>query len=93
MRANAQAAGKKKDYFSAVTAGRGVQLVPRADKSARVGSIPTVSTIVEPVEPKGLAGFSLCSTACRDVCGIDDMSVSDRYSSPKRQTEIPTDLL
>ena len=57
-----------------------------------IGSIPTVSTIVEPVEPKGLAGFPLCSTACRDVGSVDDMPVSDRYSFPKRQTEIPTDL-
>ena len=56
------------------------------------GSTPLISTIVEPVEPKGLAGFSLCSTACRDVGGVDDMPVSDRYSFPQRQTEIPTDL-
>ena len=52
------------------------------------GSTPLISTIVEPVEPHGLAGFSLCSK----VCGVDDMPVSDRYSFPKRQTEIPTDL-
>ena len=53
-----------------------------------MGSSPLVSTIVEPVEPNGLAGFSLCSK----VCGVDDMPVSDRYSFPQRQTEIPTDL-
>ena len=48
----------------------------------------TRSTIAEPVEPNGLAGFSLCP----EVCGVDDMPVSDRYSFPKRQTEIPTIL-
>ena len=52
------------------------------------GSTPLISTIVEPVEPHGLAGFSLCSK----VGGIDDMPVSDRYSFSQRQTEIPTDL-
>ena len=52
------------------------------------GSTPLTSTIVEPVEPHGLAGFSLCSK----IGGVDDMPVSDRYSFPKRQTEIPTDL-
>ncbi len=52
------------------------------------GSIPLISTIVEPVEPNGLAGFSLCSK----VCGIDDMPVCDRYPSSGMQTEIPTDL-
>ena len=62
------------------------------DRFSDRGSTPLISTIVEPVEPNGLAGFSLCSTACRDVGGVDDMPVSDRYSFPKRQTEIPTDL-
>ena len=56
------------------------------------GESRVISTIVEPVEPNGLAGFSLYSTACRDVGGVDDMSVRDRYSFPQRQTEIPTDL-
>ena len=58
------------------------------DRFSDRGSTPLISTIVEPVEPNGLAGFSLCS----EVCGVDDMPVSDRYSFPKRQTEIPTDL-
>ena len=58
------------------------------DRFSDRGSTPLISTIVEPVEPNGLAGFSLCSK----VCGVDDMPVSDRYSFPKRQTEIPTDL-
>ena len=44
------------------------------------------------MEPKGAIGFSLYSTACRDVGGVDDMSVRDRYSFPQRQTEIPTGL-
>ena len=52
------------------------------------GSTPLISTIVEPVEPNGLAGFSLYSK----VGGVDDMPVSDRHSFSKRQTEIPTDL-
>ena len=58
------------------------------DRFSDRGSTPLISTIVEPVEPKGLAGFSLCP----EVCGVDDMPVSDRYSFPQRQTEIPTDL-
>ena len=40
---------------------------------------PLISTIAEPVEPNGLAGFSLCSTAGRDVGGVDDMPIRDRY--------------
>ena len=59
----------------------GAVQIPRGARAA-------VSTLVEPVEPNGLAGFSLCP----EVCGVDDMPVSDRYSFPKRQTEIPTDL-
>jgi hypothetical protein len=51
-------------------------------------ALAAISNIVEPVEPKGLAGFSLCPK----VDGVDDIPVSDRYSFPKRQTEIPTDL-
>ena len=49
---------------------------------------PLISTIVEPVEPKGLAGFSLCPK----VCGVDDMPVSDRRPPSIWQTEIPTDI-
>ena len=59
------------------------------DRFSDRGSTPLISTIVEPVEPNGLAGFSLCP----EVRGVDDMPVSDRYSFSKRQTEIPTDLL
>ena len=58
------------------------------DRFSDRGSTPLTSTIVEPVEPNGLAGFLLFSK----VGGVDDMSVRDRYSFPKRQTEIPTDL-
>ncbi len=53
-----------------------------------IGSIPTVSTIVEPVEPNGLAGFSLYSK----VGDIDNMPTRDRYPSSGIQTEIPTIL-
>ena len=55
------------------------------DRFSDRGSTPLISTIVEPVEPNGLAGFSLCSK----VGGVDDMPVSDRYTLPRRQTEIP----
>ena len=58
------------------------------DRFSDRGSTPLISTIAEPVEPNGLAGFSLCP----EVGSVDDMPVSDRYSFPKRQTEIPTDL-
>ena len=47
-------------------------------------ALAAISTIAEPVEPYDLAGFSLCSK----VGGVNDMPVSDRYSFPKRQTEI-----
>ena len=53
-----------------------------------IGSIPTVSTIVEPVEPNGLAGFSLCP----EVGRINDMPVCCGQNLPRRQTEIPMDL-
>ena len=59
------------------------------DRFSDRGSTPLIYIIVEPVEPNGLAGFSLYSK----VGGVDDMPVSDRYSFPQRQTEIPTDLL
>ena len=36
-------------------------------------STPLISTIVEPVEPNGLAGFSLCSK----VGGVDDIPICD----------------
>ena len=55
-------------------------------------SFSSIPRKAEPIEPKGTIGFSLYSTACRDVGGVDDMSVRDRYSFPQRQTEIPTDL-
>ncbi len=58
------------------------------DRFSDRGSTPLISTIVEPVEPKGLAGFSLCSK----VGGIDDMPVSNRHPLSRRQAEIPTIL-
>ena len=47
-----------------------------------------ISTIAEPVEPKGLAGFSLCPAVGR----INNMSARCGQILPRRQTEIPTDL-
>ena len=55
-------------------------------------SFSSIPHKAEPIKPKGTIGFSLYSTACRDVGGVDDMSVRDRYSFPQRQTEFPTDL-
>ena len=52
------------------------------------GSTPLISTIVEPVEPNGLAGFSLCP----EIGRINDMPVCCGQNLPRRQTEIPTDL-
>ena len=47
-----------------------------------------IPTIVEPVEPNGLAGFSLCP----EVGRIDQVSICCGQNLPGRQTEIPTDL-
>ena len=52
------------------------------------GSTPLISTIVEPVEPNGLAGFSLCP----EVGRIDQMPICCGQNLPRRQTEIPMDL-
>ena len=52
------------------------------------GSTPLISTIVEPVEPNGLAGFSLCP----EVGSIDQMPICCGQNLPRRQTEIPMDL-
>ena len=45
----------------------------RMDRFSDRGSTPLISTIVEPVEPNGLAGFSLCSK----VGGVDDIPICD----------------
>ena len=47
---------------------------------------PLISTIVEPVKPNGLAGFSLCPQVSR----INDMSARCGQNLPLMQTEIPT---
>ncbi|MBQ1245212.1 MAG: hypothetical protein IIX90_01060, partial [Clostridia bacterium] len=45
-----------------------------------------ISTIIEPVDPKGLTGFPLYS----EVSGKYDIPAGDRYPSSQRETEIPT---
>ena len=58
------------------------------DRFSDRGSTPLISTIVEPVEPNGLAGFSLCP----EVGSIDQMPICCGQNLPRRQTEIPTVL-
>ena len=61
---------------------------PAGENSTPLRTCADISTIAEPVEPKGLAGFSLCP----EVGRIDQVSIRDGQNFPRRQTEIPTIL-
>ena len=50
-------------------------------------ALAAISTIAEPVEPKGLAGFSLCP----EVGRINQVPIGCGQDLPRRQTEIPTE--
>ena len=60
----------------------------RMDRFSDRVSTPLTSTIVEPVEPNGLADFYLFP----EVGSIDQMPICCGQNLPRRQTEIPTIL-